>query len=43
MNNWAYARAVIQHPGALMPNAFLAYFLPTWHGRRVASAQELFA
>jgi hypothetical protein len=23
MNNWAYARAVVQQPGAVMPNAFL--------------------
>ena len=24
MNNWSYARAVVQRPGAAMPNAFLA-------------------
>ena len=63
MNNWAYARAVVQHPGSLMPNAFLApqsktadwwrkgwmerhtYFLPRYdeHGRMASEGHALAA
>jgi len=63
MNNWAYARAVVQHPGSLMPNAFLApqsktadwwrkgwmerhtYFLPRYddHGRMTSDGHALAA
>jgi len=63
MNNWAYARAVVQQPGSAMPNAFLVpmsktadwwrkgwmerhtYFLPRYddHGRMTSEGHALAA
>src|SRR5215470_3807780 len=63
MNNWAYARQVVQQPGSVMPNAFLVpmsktpewwrkdwmerhtYFLPRYdeHGRMVSEGHALAA
>jgi hypothetical protein len=63
MNNWAYARAVVQQPGSVMPNAFLVpmsktpewwrkgwmerhtYFLPRYdeQGRMVSEGHALAA
>ena len=63
MNNWAYARAVVQQPGAVAPNAFLVpmsktgdwwrkawmerhtYFLPRYdeHGRMTSEGHALAA
>src|SRR5262245_19228190 len=63
MNNWSYARAVVQQPGSLMPNAFLVpmsktaewwrkgwmerhtYFLPRYddHGHMLSEGHALAA